>query len=127
MITLLYASILGLLLIGLSGRVIYLRRAYRVGIGAAEHRDLERAIRAHGNLIEYSPLALVIMMLLEQNGAPTWQLHALGATLVVSRHLHAWSLSRRGGPSRGRMLGTSGTLLVILAAAALGVVRFGAA
>lgn len=127
MITLLYASILGLLLVVLSSRVIYLRRAYRVGIGAAEHRDLERAIRAHGNLIEYAPLALIIMMLLEQYGAPAWQLHALGAALVISRHFHAWGLSRRGGPSWGRMLGMLGTLLVILLAAALGVVRFTAA
>lgn len=50
MITLLYASILGLLLFALSGRVVYLRRSLLVGIGAGEHRNVEQAIRAHANL-----------------------------------------------------------------------------
>ncbi len=123
MITLLYASILGLLLLILSGRVVYLRRTLLVGLGAGEHRDLEKAIRAHGNLIEYAPFALILMLLLELNGAPAWQLHVLGATLVVSRHLHAWGLSRHSGTSFGRLLGMTGTLLVILAAAILGLLQ----
>lgn len=124
MITLLYGSILGLLLLTLSVRVIFLRRTHSVGLGAGEKRDLEKAIRAHANLIEYAPLALVLMMLLEQTGAATWQIHALGTTLVVSRHLHAWGLSRHSGTSPGRLIGTTGTMLVILAAAILGVWRW---
>lgn len=123
MITLLYASILGLLLLALSGRVVYLRRSLLVGIGTGEHHNLEKAIRAHANLIEYAPLALILMLLLEQNGAFPWQLHALGVTLVVSRHLHAWGLSRHSGVSVGRFLGMTGTLLVILGAAILGLLR----
>jgi len=123
-ITLLYGSILGLLLLALSVRVIFLRRTHSVGLGAGEKRDLEKAIRAHANLIEYAPLALVLMMLLEQNGAATWQIHALGATLVASRHLHAWGLSRHSGTSAGRLIGMTGTMLVILAAAILGLLRW---
>ncbi len=124
MITLLYGSVLGLLLLALTFRVVYLRRTLLVGIGAGEHRRLEKAIRAHANLIEYVPFALILMLLLEQQGAPPWQLHALGATLVVSRRLHAWGLSRHSGPSFGRVSGMTGTLLVILVAALLGVLRF---
>jgi len=124
MITLLYGSILGVLLLVLSGRVIYLRRTHLVGIGAGEHRDLEKAIRAHANLIEYAPLALVLMALLEGNGVPGWQLHVLGASLVVSRHLHAWGLSRHSGSSIGRLVGILGTLLVILAASVLGLLAW---
>jgi uncharacterized membrane protein YecN with MAPEG domain len=120
-ITLLYGSILGVLLLVLGGRVILLRRAHHVGIGAGEHRDLEKAIRAHANLIEYAPLALVLMALLEIDGTPPWQMHALGATLVVSRHLHAWGLSRHSGTSFGRLVGMAGTLLVILGASVLGL------
>jgi uncharacterized membrane protein YecN with MAPEG domain len=121
MITLLYGSILGVLLLVLSGRVIYLRRTHSVGIGAGPHRDLEKAIRAHANLIEYTPLALILMALLELNGATPWHIHALGATLVVSRHLHAWGLSHHSGTSVGRFLGMLGTLLVVLGASALGL------
>lgn len=122
MIALAYASILGLLLVVLSTRVIYMRRSYRVGIGAGEHRDLERAIRAQANLIEYAPLALIVIVLLEMQGAPAWQIHALGATLVASRLLHAFGLSRRGGPSGGRLLGIVGTLLVVAVASLLGLI-----
>lgn len=126
MITLLYGSILGLLLLVLTLRVVYLRRTLLVGMGSGEHRRLEKAIRAHANLIEYVPLALILMLLLEQQGAPRWQLHALGVTLVLSRHLHAWGLSRHSGVSFGRLVGTTGTLLVILAAALLGLIRVAA-
>jgi len=122
-ITLLYGSILGLLLIVLTLRVVYLRRTLLVGIGAGEHRRLEKAIRAHANLIEYVPLALILLLLLEQQGAPPWQLHTLGAILVVSRHLHAWGLSQSSGPSLGRVAGMTGTMLVLLAAALLGLIR----
>jgi uncharacterized membrane protein YecN with MAPEG domain len=125
-ITLLYGSILGLLLLVLTLRVVYLRRTLLVGMGSGEHRRLEKAIRAHANLIEYVPLALILMLLLEQQGAPRWQLHALGVTLVLSRHLHAWGLSRHSGVSFGRLVGTTGTLLVILAAALLGLIRVAA-
>lgn len=124
MITLLYGSILGVLLLVLSGRVIFLRRTHAVGIGAGDKRDLEKAIRAHANLIEYAPFALVLMALLEQGGAPAWQIHALGGTLVVARHLHAWGLSHHSGVSFGRLLGVTGTLLVILCAAMLGLTRW---
>lgn len=124
MITLLYGSILGVQLIVMTVRVVLLRRSHAVGLGAGEHRDLEKAIRAHANLIEYAPLALILMALLEQNSAPAWQLHSLGATLVVSRLLHAWGLSRHSGSSFGRMVGMLGTVLVILSASLLGLLRW---
>ena len=124
MITLLYGSILGLQLIVMTIRVVLLRRSHSVGLGAGEHRDLEKAIRAHANLIEYAPLALILMALLEQNAAPAWQLHGLGATLVVSRLLHAWGLSRHSGVSFGRLVGMTGTVLVILVTSVLGLLRW---
>lgn len=124
MITLLYGSILGVLLLFMSVRVMLLRRSHAVGLGAGQHRDLEKAIRAHANLIEYAPLALILIALLEQNAAPAWQLHGLGATLVAGRFLHAWGLSRHSGVSFGRAVGMLGTMLVILAAAVLGLMRW---
>lgn len=124
MITLLYGSILGVVLLFLSIRVMLLRRSHAVGLGAGQHHDLEKAIRAHANLIEYAPLALILIALLEQNAAPAWQLHGLGATLVVSRLLHAWGLSHHSGVSFGRAIGMLGTMLVILGTAVLGLTRW---
>lgn len=124
MSTLLYGSILAVLLLLMSIRVMLLRRSHAVGIGAGQHRDLEKAIRAHANLIEYAPLALILMMLLELNAAPAWQIHSLGATLLVSRLLHAWGLSHHSGVSFGRAVGMLGTMLVILSAAVLGLLHW---
>jgi uncharacterized membrane protein YecN with MAPEG domain len=124
MITLLYGSILGVQLLLMTIRVVLLRRSHSVGLGAGQHHDLEKAIRAHANLIEYAPLALILIALLEQNAAPAWQLHSLGATLVIARLLHAWGLSRHSGVSFGRMIGMFGTVLVILSASVLGLLRW---
>lgn len=114
----LYAALLALLAIGLASRVVVLRRRLRVGLGSGEEKALERAIRAHGNLVEYAPLALVLLLILETGNAPTLLLHGLGITLLIGRLLHAWGLSRRGGVSFGRFYGTALTWVVILVAAA---------
>jgi len=124
MITLLYAAILGLLLVVLSARVILLRRTYRVGVGTGEKRDLERAIRVHGNLTEYAPFALILILLLEMQGSPPGLIHLLGAALVVARLLHAFGLSKHAGPSVGRLAGMTLTFLVILTAAGIGLARY---
>lgn len=122
MITLMYASLLGLVLVVLSGRVILMRRTYQVGLGSGERHDLQRAIRAQGNFIEYTPFALLLLVLLEMQGAPATQVHVMGAVLVIARLLHAFGLSRYAGLSWGRMLGMVGTLGVLLAAAVFGLI-----
>ena len=63
------------------------------------------------------PLALVLILLLELGGAPAWQLHALGAALILGRIVHAWSLPAQSG--NGRLIGMTLTIFV-LAAGALG-------
>ena len=44
-----------------------------------------RRIRGHANFAEYTPLALVLITLLELAGEPRWELHALGASLLAGR------------------------------------------
>ncbi len=115
----LYAALVALLAIGLAARVVVLRRRLRVGLGSGEEKALERAIRAHGNLVEYAPLALVLLLILETGEAPNLLLHGLGITLLIGRLLHAWGLSRRGGISFGRFYGTALTWIVIIVSSAL--------
>ena len=117
LITPLYAALAAVVLIVLSLRVIGARRSRRVAIGDGADEDLSRRIRAHGNFTEYTPLALVLILLLELGGAPAWQLHLLGAALILGRIVHAWSLTAHSG--NGRMVGMTLTFFV-LAAAALG-------
>ena len=110
-----YAALLGLLALGLALRVVMRRRAAHVGIGSGGDRDLARRQRAHGNLLEYAPLALLLMLLLELDHMTVWVLHLLGIVLVVARLLHAWGLSHSAGTSTGRFVGTALTWLVMLA------------
>ena len=122
-VTAIYAALLGLMVIALGSRIAWLRRAHRIGLGDGGNQQLARAIRAHGNLVEYAPLALILMVLCELNGAPAVFLHALGVTLLVGRLLHAQGLLSSGGVSVGRTCGTTLTWIALLAGA-LGALRF---
>jgi uncharacterized membrane protein YecN with MAPEG domain len=115
-ITLLYAGISALILLGLSARVVGLRRKHQVGIGTGAVTALESAVRAQANFTEYVPLALLLIALLELNGLDAWMIHGLGAVLVIGRVLHAQGLNRSAGTSAGRFIGTLLTWLVLLAA-----------
>ena len=115
LITPLYAALAAGILIVLSLRVIGVRRNRRVAIGDGADEDLARRIRAQGNFTEYTPLALVLILLLELGGAAAWQLHALGAALILGRIVHAWSLTAHSG--NGRLIGMSLTFFVLVAAA----------
>lgn len=117
LVTALYAAILALVLLVLSFRVIAVRRRLGVAVGDGGDDTLTRRIRAHANFTEYVPIALILMLASELAGAPDWMLHALGATLVVGRIVHAWSLSAHSIP--GRTIGMSLTFLVLLGGAAL--------
>lgn len=117
LVTALYAAILAVVLLVLSFRVIAVRRRLGVAVGDAGDENLTRRIRAHANFAEYVPIALILMLASELAGSPDWMLHALGATLVVGRIIHAWSLTARS--ITGRTIGMSLTFLVIVAGAGL--------
>jgi uncharacterized membrane protein YecN with MAPEG domain len=116
-----YAGILGLFYVALSFRVISLRRKYRVGINHGQEKELERAIRVHGNFAEYVPLALFLLLLLELNQTSEIALHILGSALFVGRILHALGLDKSAGTSMPRMIGMILTFLVIIVAAVLNI------
>ncbi len=121
-ITLFYAGLAGLLLLGLSFQVVALRRRFQVGLGSGEKPELERVIRVQANFCEYAPLALVLLLVLEGSGALSpLILHALGIALIGGRFLHALGLSRTAGVSRGRLVGTLLTWLMLLAGSLLAV------
>jgi uncharacterized protein len=117
--TAIYAAILGLMLIVLKFRVIGARRRLMVDVLDGGERDVTRRMRVHGNFTEHVPIALILMAVVELNGAETWNIHALGAVLVISRVLHAQGLECIPGKSFGRAAGVIGTTAVIVAAALL--------
>ena len=87
-VTSLYASIVALLFVGLSARVIFYRRGHRISVGDAGDKALLQRMRAQANAAEYMPIALILLALTEANGAPPLAVHGLGLMLIAGRILH---------------------------------------
>lgn len=78
---------------------------------------LEKAIRAHGNNIEYVPSILIGLGLMAMAGASAQTVHILGGTLLVVRILHAVGIQQAKLPNPFGMVGNIGTWLVMLCVA----------
>ncbi len=111
---LMYAGLHGLMLVFLSLWVL----RYKVRSGTRGAATAERMSRVQGNFLEYVPMALILLWLVELGGTPAVVLHALGLTLFVARLLHAWGLGRTAAANYPRMIGA---LLTFLVLAMLGV------
>lgn len=124
LITSLYTGLAALLVLVLVVRISALRMRLHIGIGDGGDRLLGQRIRAHGNAVEYLPLALLQLGLLELTGHAAWLVHACGAVLILARCLHAFGLSRSAGKSMPRALGTALTWAVMAVMAMLLIARF---
>ena len=93
------------------------RHRFQSGNEGYDERRLEKAIRAHGNNIEYVPIILFCIALLVVFGStPAW-VHALGATLFVARLLHAHGIQQFTPLPKSRVIGNFGTWGVMLGTA----------
>lgn len=114
-ITPLYAGLLGILLIVLSLRVSMQRRRHNISLGDGGRASLTTAIRVQGNFVEYVPIGLILLTLLELSGWPAALVHGFGAALFLARVLHAQGLtSNPDGKSFGRLWGVLLTWLMLL-------------
>jgi len=117
-ITMITAGLLGLLLLFLGGYVIAGRVKFKVNLGDGGKEEMQRRMRAQANFVEYVPMALILVALMENATiGPHWLLAALAVVLVVGRVWHAQGLLSSSGTSPGRFAGTNMTLLVILVGA----------
>ncbi|WPZ32594.1 MAPEG family protein [Thalassobaculum sp. OXR-137] len=115
MITAAYAGLLGLIFLILTVRVVMRRGAVRATLGTGGDVLLERRIRAHGNFIEFVPLVLILMILLEMQNVSIWIVHVVGVCLVIGRVIHGANISRENESLGGRVVG------MVLTMTALGV------
>jgi uncharacterized membrane protein YecN with MAPEG domain len=99
----------------------------KTAMGSGGSTALERAIRAHGNLVEYAPLVLLMLFLLALSGLGLPWLHVLGAAFTAGRILHAWGLSSSSRGSIGRATGIFLTWVTMLVAGILCILRGAAA
>ena len=118
-VTAVYASLIGLLGAGLTIQVI--RNRVRSGVQAGDGGDarLACAIRAHANLAEQAPLALLLLALAETTGGATLMVQALGGLLLLGRVANAWGLSHSLGPTTPRQAGAGLTVLAVVLTSAM--------
>jgi hypothetical protein len=102
------------LLFVLSVQVIRQRLRHGVALGDGEVASLVRAVRAHGNAVEYVPAVLAGLVLMAVAGLPGWTVHVGGALLFGGRVAHAVGLSASSGPTPGRQVGMMATFTALV-------------
>ncbi len=113
-VTGLYTGILALLMLFLAYKTAMARGTYKVNIGTGDNPEMEKKIRVFGNFIEYVPMLILLMAVSEIQGQQSIYLHAFGSATVLARILHATGLSGSMPALKGRLVGASLTLLLLL-------------
>ena len=108
-----YVSIYAFIVIWLSLKVINNRRKFKVSIGDGGVEELQIAMAAQSNAVEYLPLSLLLMLVLELNGASTWLIHGFGVLLIAGRYFHFKGMF--GKQLKQRVLGMQITLFSLMA------------
>ncbi len=118
-VTAIFTGLLALMLVGVSIRVTVLRAKKKITLFDGGDKELGAAIRVQGNFIEYVPMALALMGMIEWMGTKHWVVYLFGLLLVVARLAHAWGLysnvfqARVVGTTVSWILVAAGGLLVI--------------
>ncbi|SIQ21410.1 MULTISPECIES: MAPEG family protein [Acidiphilium] len=120
-ITAIYAAILALIYLAITGWVVAGRGKFKVLHGDGGNDNLNRRIRAHANFNEYVPLILVLAALLEARGAGTVTMNALLLPLVVARVIHPFGMMARENSTQQFALRAPGAFItwVVLAVVAV--------
>lgn len=119
-VTLATASILGLMLIWLGARVVGARVRTETLIGDQGSTELLFAVRAHGNFIEYAPIFLILLGLLEYSGGNRTALMILAGLFIVARPLHVLGMGE-GANLKLRQIGVLLSFTAIIAASLYGL------
>ena len=114
----LYAALLALLFVALSIRIIRLRRSLHIALGDSGNETLLRAISVHANFAEYVPLSLILLCLMEGQGAHPALLHGLGVILLTGRLSHAYGVSQAHENFRFRVVGMALTFTTLITSSA---------
>jgi len=106
-----YIALLGLMFVPMTMIIGFYRFKNKIDIGDNGDKKLFRMIRSQANFVETVPIAAILLLTMDLLGASDALIHAMGATLVISRLLHYVGLSRLG-PFIARPLGMIGTFTV---------------
>ena len=96
-LSLIYSAICLILYLALSVNAAMTRRKSGIAIGEINNEKLARAVRAHSNFAEYTPLFLIAFILLESAGVSSQFLTSVGVAFLLGRVFHAYSMFAQKG------------------------------
>lgn len=113
-ITAVYSALMALIFVVLSVRTLLLRRKLGVGVGDGGDGRLVKALRAHSNFAEYTPICLFLIYLLETVAGAVTTVHIYGIILIFGRSVHAYGISQVHENYRFRVVGMACTFMVMI-------------
>jgi uncharacterized membrane protein YecN with MAPEG domain len=118
--TLSLAAAAAIINIWLAMRCGRLRASEKVMHGDGGSAPLMRRMRAHANYIEYTPITLILIAVIEMTGKGGTWLAVVGALYMAGRLLHALGMDSPD-VSKLRMVGIFSTFLVMIGLAVVAV------
>lgn len=113
-ITLTLVAFIGLLYLAFGVNVGIVRARTKTLLGPGDDPKLMRAIRAHGNLAEWAPIAILLIAAMEYSEAPTVMVAGLAGAYAFARICHGIGLIREYGPPHPlRAVGAFTNILVV--------------
>ncbi|SDW63554.1 hypothetical protein SAMN05444358_1011368 [Ruegeria halocynthiae] len=120
-ITPIYAALIAILFVALSVNVIRVRRSGKISVGDHGDKAMIKAMRIQANCAEYAPFALLLIAMVELQGAGGLLVNLLGLSLLAGRLLHAYGFGRTPQIIILRQIGMLLTFAAILVAAIAGL------
>ena len=102
----LVTAILLFIFIALSFNAAFTRRKSGLAVGEGDNETLLRAVRAHGNFTEFTPMFLISLFLIDHISKNCEYVLVIGSGFILGRIFHALSMFLKKGLLRvvGMML-----------------------
>ena len=91
-ISIIFTLVILIFFLALSIHAAMTRRNSGIALGESNNEDLIRAVRAHGNFLEYTPLFLISFILLEILKVNNSYLIWIACFFILGRVFHAYSM-----------------------------------
>jgi uncharacterized membrane protein YecN with MAPEG domain len=111
-----WAALCAIVTLALAINCALTRGKTKVLMGDGGNEAMLRAMRAHGNNVEYTPLVLVMLVTLGLLQTSSLILHIVGGLLFVGRAAHGFGLATNSGISLGRGIGMMLTMIAAVTA-----------
>ena len=113
-VTAYYTSVFVLLYALLSFNVIRLRREHKVSLGDGGQLALQRAIRAHGNFLEYMLPTVILLYFFETGIGANYWFHGVALLFLVGRGIHVVAILSDKSRMPLRVIGMALTFTVLI-------------